>query len=279
MMVKLLKNDLIQTGRSFLWLLACGIVGGGLGALLTMKQGIGLGQAMVALVWNFLMFSGSLLLMAQGLVIILVSTNRSLFTERGYLTLALPVSSTQMLFSKFAANVLLMLLVTAEVGALWAVTVGNIFRLPGNVSQGVSDQLGMEDFTSQLASFGLSDMFPSLVDVLKYLGYVLVVVLMFMILAMMIALFVLTVSHVRPFQARPGFFIPLFLVLVSVLIAFGDRWITDYAKLNVTLHFGGGMVGDVGIPLNLVHVFVMLGFSAVLFGVTDYLMSRKISLK
>jgi hypothetical protein len=278
MLLKLLKNDFIQTGRSFLWLLASGVAGGGLGVILTMQQDIRLGQAMLALVWNFLLFTGSLLLFALGLVIILVSTNRALFSERGYLTFALPVSSTQMLLSKFVSNVLLMVAVTAEVGALWGVAASNIFRLGSNVSAAVSAQLGMEDMGAQLAVFGFGNMFPTLGDVLKYLGYLLAQVLVFMLLAMMIALFVLTVSHVRPFQARPGLFVPVFLVATSAVFWQVDRWITEYAKLNVNLNFGG-LLAEQSISINLVHAFVMLGMSAALFGVTDYLMSRKISLK
>ena len=114
MLAKLMKNEFLQTGRLFAWILGIGVVGGGLGALFTMNQDIRTGQFVLALVWNMLLFLFAAVLQTLGVVILLVSTNRSLFSERGYLTFSLPVSSTELLFSKFLANVLFMMNCRAE---------------------------------------------------------------------------------------------------------------------------------------------------------------------
>jgi len=254
------------------------VAGGGIGALITMTQQIGAGQFIVAVLWNSALILGAFLLELLGLVIILVSTNRSLFTERGYLTFSLPVSITQMLLSKSITNVAFMVLNHIEVAGLFYVAFSNFRRLFRNAGDALLDQLQVgEDMRAQ---FSLSDFvsLPTFAEVLKFAGFLLLVLLVLMVTAMMIALFVLTVSHVRPFQAKPSLWIPVFLLAVTVACLQIDRLISQAAQINLTLRFGGLLSGE-GIPLNLTHAFVMLGLSFALFGVTDYLMSRKISLK
>ena len=278
MFLKLLKNDFFQTGRNFIWLLAGGVVGGGIGALITMTQEIGAGQFIIGMLWNTVLILAAFLLEILGLVIILVSTNRALFTERGYLTFALPVSTTEMLLSKFITNVTFMLLNIAEVAGLVYVSFTNFRRLFQNAGDALLDQMQVgEDMRAQ---FSVSDIvsLPTFAEILKFVGFILIVFVVLMILAMMIALFVLTISHVRPFQAKPSLWILIFLVAVTAVCAQVDKLICQAAQLNLTLRFGGMLAGE-GIPLNLTHGFVWLGLSLALFGVTDWLMSKKISLK
>ncbi|MCL1952863.1 MAG: hypothetical protein FWF60_08560, partial [Oscillospiraceae bacterium] len=59
MLAKLLKNDFIQTGRMYLWVLGVGIVGGGVGALFTLRQEVGAGTLVIALLWNCLLMLGA----------------------------------------------------------------------------------------------------------------------------------------------------------------------------------------------------------------------------
>ena len=292
---KLLKNDFIQTGRLFMWLLIIGVAGGGIGALVTMKQGIGAGQFALAAFWNLLLVMGAYLLIVLGLVFILVTTNRSLFSERGYLTFSLPVSTTQMLLSKFVTNVVFMLLTIAEVAGLFYVALSNFRRLFSNIGDALLEQVGEAggmpeglDIGEMFSQMGFSLGLPSFASVLQFVGFVLAVILAFLVLAMMIALFVLTISHVRPFQSATWLWILAFSVGTGVVSGLLDKWISSGfqiggwafpgLRLIVPLRFSGLLEGE-GISLNLTHAIVWLGISAVLFIVTDYLMSRKISLK
>jgi len=274
MLIKLLKNDFFQTGRMFLWLLCIGIAGGGIGALFTLNQDIGPGQFLLATLWNSLLIIGVAVLQVLGLVMLIVSTNRALFTERGYLTFALPVSSTQLLFSKFAANVVFMLLNIAMAGGLFYVTGQNIARLISNLGANVMDQVGAAD----MELYGLMEI-PAVGEFVVFGVYALAVALTFLILAMMVVLFSLTISHVRPFQAKPGLFIPIFLAASGGVSIFLVSRLSDLVRMNVHLNFGGVLADGSGPTLNVTAGIIMLGLAAGLFFVTDWMMRRKISLK
>ncbi|MCL2107638.1 MAG: hypothetical protein FWH26_11360 [Oscillospiraceae bacterium] len=279
MLAKLLKNEFIQTGRMYLWLLGIGIVGGGLGALATMKPGsaeISLAQFFVGFLWNFLLILAASVLQTVGLIVTLVSTNRSLFSERGYLTLSLPVSTTELLLSKFVANVSFMLLNIAEAVALVYVAITNMIRLFKNAGDTLINNYGMQDFGDMFTAESLG--LPSTGEWVRVGANALVVVFMFLVLAMTVALFVLTVSHVRPFQSATGFWIPAFIVACSLFCYFAVKQISDLLKLSVPLRFGG-VFGDEVMKLNMTTAIVMVGLSIGFFFLTNWLMRRKISLK
>jgi len=276
MLAKMLKNDFIQTGRVFAWLLGGGVAIGGIGALFTMKQDIGMAQFFVASLWNFLLIIGASGLQMVGLVFILVSTNRSLFTERGYLTFALPVSSVQMLLSKFLTNVFFMVVCVGEAAGLVFVAFYNFRRLFLNIGQSVTESMG-EGFNGEMDMLGEMIEFPSFTQVLSFAGFVLLVLLVLMVLIMMGALFVLTVSHVRPFQNKPALSMLLFFVGLTIACEQIISRVSALAPLKVTLAIGG-MV-DADIPLNLTLAFVMLALTVGFFFATNWLMKRKISLK
>jgi len=276
MLAKLLKNDFIQTGRMYLWVLGVGVAGGGIGALFTLMQDIGPGKLVIALLWNTLLMLGAAVLEVMAIVVILISTNRSLFTERGYLTFALPVSSLEMLASKFITNVTFMLLSIAEAVGLVYVAMTNMRRVVENAADALLDQLNMASFKESLSveSLGL----PSFGELMQFLTFVLIVVVVFLILAMMICLFVLTVSHVRPFQAKPGLWIPFFLVGSAVACQQIVSWTGKYLQFNVSLGLGQ-LGGSESLKINMVTAITMLALSAGLFFLTNYMLSRKISLK
>ena len=261
----------------FAWLLGIGIVGGGIGALITLNQDIGAGQFLIAFVWNFLLFLGACVMQIIGVVMLIVNTNRSLFSERGYLTFALPVSSTELLFSKFAANVVFMLLNISEAAVLLYVAGKNIARLFSSLGEDLAGRFGMEDLqeiTSELAEM------PSVGEFVTFGLYLLAIILVFLVLAMMIVLFALTLSHVRPFQAKPGFWILVFLLLSSAVSIFVVQHLPTFLpKLNVPLNFGGALMTGDSPTLNVTVAVVMLGLSAGFFFLTDWMLRKKISLK
>jgi len=276
MLGKLFKHEFIQTGRMFGWLFGIGLVAGGIGMLFTLNQDIGPGQFVAAFLWNTLLIIGATVMQVLGLVMLMVSTNRSLFSERGYLTFALPVTSTQMLFSKFSANVVFMLLNISLAGLLSYVASTNISRLVRNLGDNLVGVMGMEDMQDQ---FGELAEFPSAGEFLTFGAYLLGVILFFLILAMMVVLFALTVSHVRPFQSMPGLWIPVFLagsITVSALIT---NFISSNLRLNVVLNFGGALMADNDLTLNITAGIVMLGLAAGFFFATDWMLKKKISLK
>jgi len=281
MLAKLLKNDFIQTGRMYLWVLGVGVVGGGVGALFTLRQEVGTGTLMIALLWNFLLMLGAMVLEMMAIVIILVSTNRSLFTERGYLTFALPVSTLEMLTSKFISNVLFMLLSIAEAVGLIVVAMMNIRRVISKTADSILGQLNMAELKEMLSAEAMG--LPTFGELLQFLAYVLVVIIVFLLLAMMMCLFVLTVSHVRPFQAKPGLSIPFFLVVGTIVCQQIVSRVPDLLSsigihINITLELG--RLGASESPtVNMVTAIVMLGLSAGLFFLTNWMLSRKISLK
>jgi len=276
MLVKLLKNDFIQTGRLFLWVLGVGVVAGGIGALFTLNQEVGAGQLFVALLWNFLLILAAAVLYAMALVILMISTNRSLFTERGYLTFALPVSTMEMLGSKLITNITFMLLSIAEAVGLIYVSMTNMRRVVEKTTDVLLDQVNMTSLKESLSAEAMG--LPSFNELMQFLAFVLIVVVVFLIIAMMVILFVLTISHVRPFQARPGLWITIFLVFTAVACAQIVRLVGSFLELNVTLRLGQ-LVGSESPTINMATAITMLGLSAALFFVTNWLLSRKISLK
>jgi len=276
MLAKLLKNDFIQTGRMYLWVLGVGIAGGGIGALFTLTREVTTGGFIIALLWNMLLCLGAFALEVVAVFVILISTNRALFTERGYLTFALPVSTLEMLASKFISNVLFMLLSIAEAVGLVVVAIMNIRGIIIKAADSLLEGMNMagmkESFTAE--AMGL----PSFDELMRFLALVLIKVVMFLILAMMICLFVLTISHVRPFQSKPGLWIVIFLVGSAV----ASWWIVKQAgtvfQYNFTLGLGR-LAGAESPTINMAEAVVMLGLSAGMFSLTNYFLSRKISLK
>ena len=276
MLVKLLKNDFIQTGRMYLWVLGIGVAAGGIGALFTLTQEVGTGQLLVALLWNFLLILGAAVLYVMALVILMISTNRSLFTERGYLTFALPVSAFEMLGSKLITNIVFMLLSIAEGVGLVYVAMTNMQRIVSKAADNLLDQSNMAELKEMMSaqSMGL----PSFNELMQFLGYALIVVVVFLIIAMMVVLFVLTVSHVRPFQAKPGLWIVIFLVGSAIACAQIVNLVTRFFQFNIRLNLGT-LAGSESPSINMFSPITMLALSAVLFFVTNYLLSKKISLK
>jgi len=275
MLGKLLKNEVIQIGRIFAWLLGGGIVIGGVGVLFTMTQDTSSAQFLMAFMWNFLLILGASALQMLSIVMILVSTNRSLFSERGYLTFALPVASWKMLLAKVMTNVLFMVASMAEAVGLLYVAVYNFRRLISSAGTEVLETMG-EGFSPDM--FGDILGLPSFSDILKFAGFLLIVFLVFMILVMMGALFVLTISHVRPFQNKPALWMPIFFLALGVACQQLVSQLSKLIPLNVTLGFSGFMENQ-NVSVNMTSAVVMLGVTVGLFFLTNWLFKRKISLK
>ncbi|MCL2106886.1 MAG: hypothetical protein FWH26_07530 [Oscillospiraceae bacterium] len=281
MLGKLLKHDFMQTGRSIFWLMAGGAAVGGLVTIISSTKDIGAGQFAAAMLLNALLIFVALAIPVLSLVFILVSTNRSLFTEQGYLAFSLPVSSEKLLLSRFLTNVIWILLNYLVSVGLFAVMMTNLRRMFKNAGESLLASMeGAGDLQAQL---GDAFYFPSFSAVLQFGGLLLATLLMFLILAMMTAIFVITLSHVRPFQQMAGLWMIVFLVASSVLFFFSVKWISQALPwpFILTIFATGDMLGgqNESVTVNMTTALVMLGLSGGLFAVTDWLFKRKISLK
>jgi len=252
------------------------VAAGGIGALFTITQEVGTGQLMMAILWNFLLILGATVLVVMAMVILLISTNRSLFSERGYLTFALPVSTFEMLGSKLISNIIFMLLSIAEAVGLWYVAMTNMQRIVSKAADNLLDQSNMAELKQMVSAEAMG--LPSFDELMRFLGYVLIVVVVFLVIAMMMCLFVLTISHVRPFQAKPGLWTPIFLAGGAIACAQIVKFVTRFFEFNVKLSLGS-LIGSESPSVNMFTPITMLILSAALFFVTNYLLSKKISLK
>ncbi|MDR2687909.1 MAG: hypothetical protein LBB75_09155, partial [Oscillospiraceae bacterium] len=250
---------------------------GGIGALFTMTQEVGEGQLLAAVLWNILLVIAAVVLYGLAGLVLLVSTNRSLFTERGYLTFALPVSTFEMLGSKLITNFAFMLLSVAEAAGLVYVAMTNMRRVVGKAAENLLDQANMAELKAMMSPEAMG--LPSFKELMQFLGYALIEVVAVLIMVMMIFLFVLTISHVRPFQAKPGLWIPIFLVVTAAACFTIVHFVTLFFVYPITLGGLSRMLGGESPSINMYSPLTMLALSAALFFVTNYLLSKKISLK
>ncbi|MCL2194685.1 MAG: hypothetical protein FWB76_01915 [Oscillospiraceae bacterium] len=272
-MLKLLKHEFHQSGRIFMWLLIISAGAGLIGALVTLGQDPGPGQFAGAVLLNAAILFGAGVMQIVGVILLLVNTNRSMFSERGYLTFSLPVSSTALLGGKLLTNVVLMLVNMALALSLVAVTVSNITR----VLAAAGDDLLYEVAPEAMGAFVE---FPPLNEFVLFIGFFLIEALVFLVLAMMVVLFVITLSHVRSFQRRSGLWTFIFLVAITIVCWLAVSNITPLLPaINVHLNFGGQLAGGLAPVYNVSSAFVMLALATGFFFITNWLLKRKISLK
>jgi len=272
-MLKLLKHDFHQSGRFFMWLLVIGAGAGLIGALISLGQDPGPGQFLGATLFNGAILIGAAVMQVVGVILLLVNTNRSMFSERGYLTFSLPVSSTAMLGSKLISNVVLMMLNIFMLQGLVMVVSSNIAR----IFTAAADNL-LYDVAPDAAEAFVE--LPTLAELFPFILLFLTTALAILILAMMAVLFVITLSHVRRFQRRSGLWTFLFLVAITILCWLAISNITPLLPaITVFLYFGGRLTGGTPVTFNVTNTFVVLAMTAGLFFITDYLLRRKISLK
>lgn len=272
-MLKLLKHDFYQSGRIFMWLLVISAGAGLVGALISLGQDPGPGQFAGAILLNVAIAFGAGVMQIVGVILLLVSTNRSLFSERGYLTFSLPVSSTALLGSKLLTNVVLMLLNMGLALSLFAVAVSNVTRVLAAAADGALYEIAPD-------AFGAFVEFPPLGEFITFIGFFLIEALVFFVLAMMVVLFVITLSHVRRFQRRSGLWTFIFLVAITAVSWLAVSNITPLLPaINVYLNFGGQLAGGMAPVYNVSSAFVMLALATGFFFITNWLLRRKISLK
>jgi hypothetical protein len=275
MLGKLIKHDLFQSGRIFLWLLVIGVVGGGFGALFTMGQDPGQGRIAIGLLWNLILLLGAAVLQVLGAIILMVSTNRSMFTERGYLTFALPVSSTSMLASKLISNVIFMMFNMILAGVLAFVSLFNIIRLGQALGENFLEPMLGDGTMNEVLEL------PTASEFIIFGSFILLELLLVLTLAMMVVLFVLTISHIRPFQSKPALWIPIFLLVSGAVSILAAIYITRLLPaINVHLNFGGALVASGGGPIfNASSGIVIIALTTGFFFLTNWMLRRKISLK
>ncbi|MDR1927246.1 MAG: hypothetical protein LBQ33_01235 [Oscillospiraceae bacterium] len=279
MLAKLIKHDLFQTGRVFIWLLGGSVVFGGVATLLSVTKDIGMAQFAAGILLNLLIILLMALMQVIGLILVLYQTNRSFFSEQGYLTFSLPASSTKLLLSRFVTNVLLLVANTAVAAAVNFAALFNISRLFRNLGDELKEALleGGEMPASMTELLPIS--FTTFTGVLQFAALLLTLLLVFFILAMMIAIFVITISHVHPFSQKPGLCMAVFLLFAAVAAFLAVKWVSEAFPMMIEWKLFTIDTFSQSIPLNFTTAFVMLGISAGLFALTDWLLKKKISLK
>ncbi|MDR3312880.1 MAG: hypothetical protein LBS96_00305 [Oscillospiraceae bacterium] len=282
MFTKLLKHDFLQSGRLFIWqIFGCAAVGA-LVTLLSSAKNIGAAQFGVAMLLNLLLALIAWAAQLIGMIIVLVSTNRAFFSERGYLLFSLPASSEQVLLSKLLCNMAWLVLNSLVSGGLLFVMMRNFSNLAHNISDEMLEQLPPE--SAEQFKQGISGLiyFPSLGAVIKFVALMLVYLLVVYVLVMMAAIFVLTVSHVRPFANKAGLWVFLFMIITGVgsglFIGLGTKLLPEVQPFQLTLFSVEGSVNATAAP-NLTTGILMLALTAALFCLTNWLLKRKISLK
>ena len=283
MFIKLLKHDFLQSGRLFVWQLVGCLAVGGIATILSSTKDIGLARFGVAALLNVLLMILAAVAQTLGIVLVLVSTNRSFFTERGYLLFSLPASSEEVLLSKLLCNMTWLVLNAAVSGGLMFVMMTNFCNLFQNIGQEMLSQLPPDQaYTFQEGLQGMI-YFPSLGAVLRFAGIMLIYLLVVYVLIMMAIIFVLTVSHVRPFSNSSGLwtFIGLIVVAASCIavISLGTKALPEAKPFQLTLFAVEGSDMAATVTPNLMSGFLMLALTGALFGLTDWLLKKKISLK
>jgi hypothetical protein len=166
------------------------------------------------------------------------------------------------------------------------VSLGLVFAMMSNIRNlfhNLSDEF-LADMSPEMQE-GISGLiyFPSLAAVFKFVAIMLVYLLVVYLLVMMAAIFVLTISHVRPFSNNAGLWIFLFLLITAgvcvAFIALGTQLLPQVQPFQLTLFAIEDEVGSVVARPNLTAGFLMLVLTAILFFLTNNLLKRKISLK
>ncbi|MDR1465098.1 MAG: hypothetical protein LBJ11_07365 [Oscillospiraceae bacterium] len=278
MLGKLLKYEILHTGRSFLWVLGIGLIVGGGATLLSFTRDAQMGQFLTTFLLNILLCLIAFVILILAMAFILLATSRSMFSEQGYLAFSLPVSSHQLLLAKFSASVLWLLLSAIEAAGLYIGAFFNIRRLILNAGDAVLSSLNAEG--SMVEDFGSVLGLPSFGEILHLAIALFISVLVFLMLVMMVVIFVTTVSHVRPFQELSGLWTVVFLVASAIVFGGLTKVLSDQIHINYSVKFLQ-MAGEAAemLQVNLFKPILYLIFTAGMFFLTDWLLQKKISLK
>lgn len=277
MMLKVLKNDFISTGRIMgIIYLVVAVVSGGtllsnhLNKMATASVTEVLGIAVLLVI--------SLCLFVLTVVIVLNDFQKSLYSDQGYLTFTLPVKSWMILGSKVIVSaVWFVIALVALLGSLWVTMVVLKEEILGENYDLVMGML------SQISTVNIPAIIVSLfVNILIYfVQFAFFTITVF---------FTSTISNTRHFQKKPMmwtiiFFVPIAYVTTKIAdfinskIVFALFFVDDKLSL-VTNNLEYAKLAAAGnSPIDIASVFVYLLLGIGLFFATHYIMSKKVNIR
>ena len=277
MMLKLLKNDFISTGRimGVIYLIVAGVSAGTLishyakpSEEMTVVEALGI--ALLLLV--------SLCLFVLTVVFVLSDFQKSLYGEQGYLTFTLPVKSWMILASKVIVSaVWFVVALAALLASLWVTIVVLKEEVLGDNYDLIMGVL------EQVSTVNVSSVIVSLVAriILYFIQFAFFTITVF---------FTSTVANTRHFQKKNIFWtIVLFVPIAGAVTKFAEF---INSKIVFALFFIEGKLSLVtdnleylrhqangNTPVDIASIFVYLILGAVIFFATHYIMSKKVNIR
>lgn len=277
MMLKVLKNDFISTGRimGIIYIIVAGISAGTLishyiKAEEEMTVTEVLGVAVLLLI--------SLCLFVLTVVIVMSDFQKSLYGEQGYLTFTLPVKSWMILASKvIVSTVWFVIALAALLGSLWITIVVLKEEILGenyDLIMGVLSQISTVNVTSIAVSFVIRLL-------LYFVQFAFFTITVF---------FTSTVANTRHFQKKSIFWTIIFFVPIAGIAT----KIADFinSKIVFSLFFIEGklslvtdnleyarLMANGNSPVDIASIFVYLILSIGIFFATHYIMSKKVNIR
>jgi hypothetical protein len=279
MLAKLLKHDFLISGRLLLPILGGGCALGLGVTLYSMAQTYSAAALAGGLLLNFLLTLLGFVTQILTLVFVISAINRSLFGAQGHLTFSLPSSTMATLFSKSVTGFLFLLLGAGVTAGLSLAAMTNIRRIILTAGEEVMNGMGLQEAQADL--MGQMFSFASFEDIVRFAGIFFVLIFAYILLIMSIVIFVITLSHVRPFQQKSGFWMVVFLTTILVASFVLLNYASDAMALRVVLPlFSTAMMENATeAEINLTQIMFAIGLSVGFFFLTNYFLKRKISLK
>ncbi len=204
---------------------------------------------------------------------------KSMFSQQGYLSFTLPVSSNQLLGSKMI------------VYGGWLILSYAVFMFTGGflINYAADNVIGQDNISlaqSLLAMFGN---FPSLTQIIAYVVYIIVMFFVIFLSFVSIIYFAITLSHIRAFQKASilaSIVIFGITAIVFIILAFKMSDIVNFVMVfndDKTIGFGilkegEKLVGNtLGMQVTPIFSFIIL--DVIMFFSTSYIMHKKVNLK
>lgn len=204
---------------------------------------------------------------------------KSLFSQQGYLSFTLPVSSNQLLGSKML------------VYGGWMILSYAVFMFTGGylLNYTADNVIGQDKISLAESLMAMFGNVPSLTQIIAYVVYIVVMFFVIFLSFVSIIYFAITLSHIRAFQKVSIIAsIIIFMVtsIVFLLLAFKMSDIVNFVMVfneDKTLGFGilkegEQLVGNtLGMEVTPVFSFAIL--DVIMFFATSYIMHKKVNLK
>ncbi len=277
MMLKLLKNDFISTGRimGVIYIIVAGISAGTLvshyiksGEDMTVVEALGIALLLIV----------SLCLFVLTVVFVLNDFQKSLYGEQGYLTFTLPVKSWMILTSKvIVATVWFVIALVALLASLWVTVVVLKEEILGDnydLVMGMLEQISTVNIASVI--------FSVVIRIILYF-------VMFAFFTITV-FFTSTVANTRHFQKKPIFWTIVFFVPIAGVTTRIAEFINS--KIVFSLFFIEGKMSLItdnleyyrlqangNSPVDIASIFVYLILGVGIFFATHYIMSKKVNIR